>query len=160
MIKERIGNLVEEVTHGIIVHQVNAQGVMRSGIAKELREKYPSIFAAYAEVVKPNRPDHGKGLLGSVIPVEVIADKLIVVNLVAQQFYGREPPPGSPDNFTFTDYNALFEGFIEIDKLAHELKLPIHLPRIGCGLARGDWLVVKGIIEATLYPHDITIWTL
>ena len=32
------------VANGIIVHQVNAQGVMGSGLAKQIREKYPMAF--------------------------------------------------------------------------------------------------------------------
>lgn len=31
----------------IICHQVNCQGVMGSGVAKEVRERYPEVYYAY-----------------------------------------------------------------------------------------------------------------
>ena len=65
------------------------------------------------------------------------------------------------ENFRITD-----DGKIEIIKLwdivlkkiNHEYKgKRIGLPKIGCGLANGDWNVVKKIIEDRLKDCDVTI---
>ena len=46
MIKTVNGNILE-ATEDIICHQVNCQGVMGSGLAKQIRSKWPSVFADY-----------------------------------------------------------------------------------------------------------------
>lgn len=160
MIRERIGNLVEEVEHGIIVQQVNAQGAMGSGIAKQILDKWPIVFGEYSAIVHPQRKDKGKQYMGMTIPVEVVEDKIIVCNIVGQQFYGKVPPAGAPEDFIFTDYEALEEGLLAVGDIARDIKWPIHLPLIGCGLARGDWNVVRKIIERQLFDCDVTIWRL
>ena len=33
----------------IICHQVNCQGVMGSGVAKEVRERFPNVYEQYHE---------------------------------------------------------------------------------------------------------------
>ena len=49
-----VGNLLDEVTTGCIIHQVNAQGVMGSGIAWAIRERYPQVWTDYSSIIKPN----------------------------------------------------------------------------------------------------------
>ena len=34
----------------LICHQVNCQGVMGSGIAKQVREKYPKVYKEYKRI--------------------------------------------------------------------------------------------------------------
>jgi len=46
MIKYVRGNLLD-APQPIIVHQVNCQGVMGSGVAKAIRDKYPQAYQAY-----------------------------------------------------------------------------------------------------------------
>lgn len=36
----------------------------------------------------------------------------------------------------------------------------VHMPRIGCGLAGGDWSVVESIINRTLKDVDVTVYDL
>lgn len=36
----------------IICHQVNCQGVMGSGVAKEVRERYPKVYEQYHEFMR------------------------------------------------------------------------------------------------------------
>ena len=40
------GNLLDAQTT-IIGHQVNCQGVMGSGVAKQIKEKWPGVFSHY-----------------------------------------------------------------------------------------------------------------
>ena len=46
MIKHIKGNIFEQ-NADVICHQVNCQGVMASGVAKQVREKYPWVYATY-----------------------------------------------------------------------------------------------------------------
>ena len=46
MIETRKGNLLEQ-TKGVIIHGCNCQGVMSSGIALQIRNKWPGVFETY-----------------------------------------------------------------------------------------------------------------
>lgn len=46
MIKSIKGNILN-VTEGIIVQQVNCHGIMGAGLAKQIRDKWPSAYDSY-----------------------------------------------------------------------------------------------------------------
>lgn len=46
MLKHIKGDIFESGAQ-VILHQVNCQGVMGSGVAKQVREKYPIVFEYY-----------------------------------------------------------------------------------------------------------------
>ena len=48
IIKYYDGNVVDS-TAPIIAHQVNFEGIMGAGVAKNIREKYPDIMKDYQE---------------------------------------------------------------------------------------------------------------
>lgn len=148
----KVGSLLDEVKTGIILQQVNAQGVMGSGIAKSIRDRWESVWLAYAQKMGApyTQSSGGTHLLGTIIPVEVEPD-LWVINVVGQQFFGR-------DARRYTSYDALDKGLLEVKRwtLEHP-RLDIHHPTIGCGLGGGKWKIVQAIIEAHLGP-DTTLW--
>ena len=68
----------------IICHQVNCQGVMNSGVAKAIREKWPEVYESYKAIC-----NHHKGteeeMLGLMWAVD-ISNGRYVVNLFTQLF--------------------------------------------------------------------------
>lgn len=87
--------------------------------------------------------------IGSVQEEMVEAKKIMVVNCYTQYHYGGQIP---------LDYDALR---LCMRKLNHTFKgKHILSPKIGCGLAGGDWNVVKEIIKKELKDCNITIVTL
>jgi O-acetyl-ADP-ribose deacetylase (regulator of RNase III) len=42
--------------------------------------------------------------------------------------------------------------------LAHELGASVHMPRIGCGLAGGDWSKVEPLITRRLTDKGIAVY--
>lgn len=158
--KTNIGNIVAGATEGIILQQVNAQGVMGSGVAGVIRAWWPQVFDEYAKVVGPayTQLESGRLLLGTVIPVKV-SPKLWVVNIVGQQFFGKDPSlrPGG----RYTSYDALANGLQEVRKFAKANQLTtIHYPLIGCGLGGGKWPIVSSIIDTELESFDRNLWVL
>lgn len=162
-----IGNIVNEVKEGIIVQQVNAQGVMGSGVAKDIRDKWPVVWEEYSRIVVPYPGDRGASVMGMMIPVQVDTN-LWVCNVVGQQYYGREPnkqPYGR-----YTSYDALANGLAKVNTFALEnfiiendwwMHRPtIHFPLIGCGLGGGDWRIVSRIIETQLNGFKKNLWVL
>lgn len=148
----KYGDLLREVTAGIIVQQVNAQGVMGSGFALAVRSKWPQVYEEYAKVVGPvySQPGEGHHFLGKVIYVEV-EPGLFIANLVGQQFFGRTGE-------RFTSYDALDAGFRDIYNFALLRDLSVHYPLIGCGLGGGEWAIVSAIINARLDRINHTLW--
>ena len=134
------------IDRGIIVHQVNCQGVMGAGLAKAIGKRWPKVKAAYLNKVAQSR-QYNEPLLGDAFLV--YADKgkstdLIIANLFGQDRYGRDR--------CCTDYNALETALCSLDdwNTGQAYKLPIYLPYgLGCGLAGGDWEIVRSLIEDT-----------
>ena len=50
MVRIVTGNILEADDRNIIIQQVNCQGVMNSGIARQIRNKYPGVFDSYKKI--------------------------------------------------------------------------------------------------------------
>jgi len=129
-----------------IVHQVNCQGVMGSGIAKSIRHRFPTVYAEY----KAYCMDFGvsSDMLGYIQIIEV--NGIEVCNLFSQDRY-------FPRGQKHTSYDALFDGFESIKSLHVG---DIAMPKIGCGLGGGDWKIVSAIIESVFDDRDVYIYEL
>lgn len=136
------GNLLD-VTHGIITHQVNCKGVMGAGLAKSLRNKYPSIYPSYRKYC----------LSGQFTPgmVQFIkqSESLYVCNLAGQYGYGVDRQ--------HTNYRDVAEALPKLYRFSVERSLPVYIPYLmGCNLGGGDWITVLGLIEK-LCPNAIIL---
>lgn len=132
------------VDRGIILHQVNCMGVMGTGIAKAIRDKYPVVFSAYTKHCFGKTP---WSLLGNFQLVQVSQD-LYIGNVFGQQRYGRSTRQ--------TDYDAVQESLIQmrVDIHPHLEHLPIFYPKMGCVNAGGDWNIVSAILNECLDGLD------
>lgn len=141
------GNLLD-ATRGIIVHGCNAQGKMASGVAKDVRARYPQAYDAYMKEYETN------GLkLGKIVWVRVSDNPLLgIANAITQQFYGRDP------NRVYVNYDAVATVFDEIGKIARKHSLPVHYPKIGAGLGNGDWSIIEPIINNALEGVEHHLW--
>jgi O-acetyl-ADP-ribose deacetylase (regulator of RNase III) len=142
------GNILDAES-GIIGHQVNCQLRMGAGLGGQIRAKYPTVYQEYLKM-SPFLPDN---LLGKCQIVTVKPGELFVANLFGQWHY-------YPRNRVHTDYGALCAAmkalFFWWKNNCHE-NFPIFLPSgIGCGLAGGDWNVVKSMIEEQI-PNAIIV---
>ena len=149
--KTEVGQILEDVKQGMIVQQVNAQGVMGGGIALAIREKWPLVWDTYSSVIKQRTPDKGASYMGMVIYVQA-ARGLYIANIVSQQFFGR-------DGKRYTSYDALDIGLNKVRDFAERNNIDhIHYPLIGCGLGGGDWSIVSAIIDKNLDTMNHTFW--
>jgi O-acetyl-ADP-ribose deacetylase (regulator of RNase III) len=150
------GDLLE-VKNGILAHGVNCQGVMGSGVALGIRNKYPSVYEAYSRTALLGEYDPDC-LLGTVQVVSTLpdgvydpkGDTVLVANIFTQNKYGK-------DGKRYLDYEALYVGFEKLYKRSVLYDLPLCIPKIGCGLAGGDWGVVSVMIEKA-YPKDVYVY--
>jgi hypothetical protein len=70
----------------VICHQVNCQGVMGSGIAKQIRERYPSVYEDYRALCETYEPSE---LLGCVFSRNV-RDEIRIDNLFSQENFSND----------------------------------------------------------------------
>lgn len=130
---------ITSITKGVIMHQVNCQNVMGSGVAKALYTKYPQVkseFHKLAEIY--DNPQKRYGMFQSV----TIANELIICNSYSQMNYGFDK------NVRYTNETLLINNLRRLDEYAKERQLPAYVPEyIGCGLGNGDWDTIKDYIE-------------
>lgn len=139
---------------GIIVHICNNVGAWGAGFVLALSKKWPAPELVYRGMKE--RP------LGSVgfVAVEHFPNgewKLGVANLIGQDGIGfsKGKPP--------IRYDAVFNGLQTVAGWCEQLsETTIHMPRIGCGLAGGDWRVIEALVNVTLIDKgiDVTVYDL
>lgn len=132
-----------DVTEGIIAHQTNCLGVMGSGVAAIVRQRYPEAFQAYAELCQRNGPGT---LLGMVQPVQV-TPRLTVLNVFGQAAFGSKGRN--------TSYDATADAWEKIgERFEGET---IHIPYLmGCALGGGDWDIYEKIVD-TFHPNTVAV---
>lgn len=143
MIIQTVKGDIRNADRGFIVSGCNAQNKNGSGLARSLAEKWPVVKQDYHDVYYRDQFFQ----LGSIHPVKV-EDNLTVINLISQEYYGY-------DGDVYVSYSAIEVGFTNIVRLIRKLNqldpsIPkiIHIPKIGCGLAGGNWDKVKGILKS------------
>jgi O-acetyl-ADP-ribose deacetylase (regulator of RNase III) len=153
MINYVVGDLLE-AKEDIIVHQVNCQGKMGSGIALQIKNKFPSAYDDYMTLfkTKKSRPD----LLGDV-RITMIKDESkckYIVHLFGQEYYGY-------DGKRYTNYEALYKGLQYIKDQANGHKKTVAIPyKIGSDRGGADWEIVLKMIEKIFEDYSVTIYKL
>lgn len=127
------GNLLDS-NCDYICHQVNCQGVMGSGIARQIRERWPEVYEEYKKLCDSWYPDD---LLGGI----QIAGH--VVNMFSQDSFGY-------DGRRYTSYDAFVECLLKFRNYI-PYGCTIGFPKnIGCGLGGGNWQIISTMIEEIL----------
>lgn len=118
-----------------------------------LSRRWPEPERAYRSWYR-SRASNGFGL-GAVQLVEC-EPGLWVANLVGQHGVRR---PGSKAPAPVR-YEAIGQALAALGERAVALGASVHMPRIGCGLAGGEWLRIEPLIAAGLCEQgvDVTVY--
>ncbi|MEK5030849.1 Appr-1-p processing protein [Paenibacillus sp. FSL R7-0302] len=136
-----------EAREDFLGHQVNCQGVMGSGIAKILRDRYPNLYPEYKKYCDQHTSD---GLLGHCQLVQT--GEKYTANLFGQLNYGRS-------KIRYTDYAALEQALTTLKIETQAKGLSVALPyNMGCGLANGEWSVVEQMIGKVFADYEVTLY--
>lgn len=149
MITYKKGNLLD-TPDMLIAHGCNAQGVMGSGVAKAIRDKYPKAFDDYQQAVYDFK--YPRNHLGRMIS-SAQPDGRIILNCVTQDQYGK-------DGKKYVSYDAIDTCMNKIQKGMFGLSTNVSMPKIGAGLGGGEWSIIEAIINHRLHDYNVTIWTL
>lgn len=152
MIRYRKGDLIKLAKQGefdIIAHGCNCFCTMNSGIARQIKQVFPGSFKAD---LRTNRADRSK--LGQTTSYYDTLDDVVIINMYTQYNYGRDP------DTQYVDYTAVRSCMKHLKAYADSCinNTPrIGLPKIGAGLANGDWKVISKIIEEELEDYQVTV---
>ena len=133
----------------IIAHGCNCFNTWGAGIARQMRIAHTEAFDADWATSRGDREKMGTF-------TTAISHGRRVFNLYTQYSYGN--------NTKHCDYQAIrsslqaMREYLEVWGETESSK--IGLPKIGCGLAGGDWDIVKGIIEDVFVNVDVYIYVL
>ena len=144
MIKYIDGDVVRDAEKfDLIAHCCNCYCTMGSGVAPLIKAKFPE---AYEVDCATKSGDITK--LGTIS--HTVKSPVIVVNIYGQYgYWGRKV--GKMD----LNYDALRSGFKLIKEKFTGKR--IGLPKLGAGLAGGDWSIIEKIIEEELKDEDVTV---
>lgn len=152
---------IVETGKRVIAHIVNDEGAWGKGFVNAVSAKWAEPEAYYRKQAK-----FAKGFkLGEVQWVFVDLD-LAVCNMIAQHglYNPKNPVPLRYDALDRC-LNKLAEGARAVAGMSdgsssERHKLSVHMPRIGCGLARGDWSRVSELIAENLWDIDVYVYDL
>lgn len=162
VIKGDLVQMAEKGTFNVIVHGCNCFYTMGAGIAKQLADKWPDVLGVdKAYTTKGDILKLGKYTICFVASEDnPLITRLQVINAYTQFQYGAPShlkhvrPP--------VDYLAIEKVFTQLNKVYGTKKgtynnVRMGIPKIGAGLAGGDWEQIEKIINAVTPDLDITL---
>lgn len=151
----------------IIAHQVNCHGKMGSGVALQVKRKYPNVYNEYLKVCSHD-------MLGKIqmVPVHckwngyhsgsllIPKYERFICNMFAQNNYGHDY-----NHVQYTNVEALEKCMRELWFVVHaknnnfgdKIAMPY---KIGCCRGGADWNTVYGLIEKIFSDCEVELWKL
>ena len=137
----------------VIAHSCNCQNVMGAGIAKQIKERFPQAFEADTECYNNEYNEGGnwKVRIGDYSKAEIESKFLLnnkgrIYNLYTQSGYSTKKREVNYEYF-WRALKAMQEDLISIQEETGQPQV-LGLPYgISCGLAGGNWKIIKAIIE-------------
>jgi O-acetyl-ADP-ribose deacetylase (regulator of RNase III) len=130
-----------------IVHVCNDIGAWGAGFVLAISKRWSQPEIQYKNWCKSRM----NFTLGFVQPVRVSED-ITVINMIGQKGIRRF------NNMIPLKYDALETCLTKVAGYCKRNNMSIHMPRIGCGLAGGDWNKVEAIINKTLISNGLEVF--
>lgn len=134
----------------VLVHVCNDVGKWGAGFVLAVSRRWKSPEREYRNWFEATDGTFG---LGEVQFVAVESD-MWVANLIGQHGI-RHTKAGPP-----VRYDAVRKGLAKVADFAMPKEASVHMPRIGAGLAGGDWPTIEGIVTAELAGIAVTVYDL
>jgi hypothetical protein len=131
----------------IVIHCCNNLGAWGSGFVIALNERFGT---EPRKIYKENSLE-----LGDVSLYYNEKENIGVYNIIGQDGVV------SRDNPKPIRYDAIYDGCERVLKDANEKfgnRWEIHMPKMGSGLAQGNWSVIRTIVEQVFSKHGIDVW--
>lgn len=132
----------------VIMHQANCFSTMGAGIARSIAIQHKEVYLADKNLELTPKERFGKYSMATT------ENAITFVNLYGQFSFGS----GLKTNYEMLE--KAIDLFFTESKYNNEVNLDkVGLPyKIGCGLAGGNWSVVKNILEKQSEKHSIDLF--
>lgn len=135
----------------LIAHGVNCRGGFGKGVAGQISSKYPQVRESYLKKYKANGWSLGD------IQLVRVNDTRWFANCATQDNYWN---PGNPRQI-YADYGAITVCMKKLSEvLIEHAGWKLAMPKIGAGLAGGDWVKIEAIINNVFPTESVTVYTL
>ena len=141
------GDLIQLAKAGkfdVIVHGCNCFCTMGAGIAKAIKDNFPEAYKIDRESEYGARSKLGTG---TIVNIRLFNNTITIVNGYTQYNYKGKKP--------LVEYDAVRTLFRNVKERFGGKR--IGYPKIGAGLAGGDWEIIKNIIDEELLGEDHTL---
>lgn len=146
-VKGNLITLAKEKKFDAIAHQANCFCTMRSGIAPQIAAAFPTAYEADQNTKRGDAWKMGTCSMG-----QDPESGTFVFNVYGQYGWNRNFPAYG------TNHEKLREGLVHMEEICNGLGLEtIGFPKIGCGLAGGNWSRVLLMIEEIFEGYEVTI---
>lgn len=133
----------------VIVHVCNDIGAWGAGFVKALSKRWPEPERSYRLWYQSCKPASMPLGMWKLVYVE---DDVFVANLIGQDGI-RTTKEGLPP----VRYGAISHGLESLGEYCRRQGWSVHMPRIGCGLAGGQWSEIEPIINDTLIAKGVPV---
>ena len=129
----------------VLAHGCNCIGGFGAGIALQFAKHHPKSKEAYLKKYNTSGWNLGE--------VQLVKDSnRIIANCATQFGYGKYG-----NKKIHADYNAIETCMKKLYRFCKENNKSIAIPKIGAGLAGGDWKIISKIIEKIFTDLEIEI---
>lgn len=142
-------------TDKIIVHGCNSHGIMGSGVAKIVKDKFPEAFEEYERACRKHVKSRNV-LLGTNVYALTQDGNRHIVNAITQLDMGPAP-------HRWVSYDAVDDCMWSLAKdltAVGRKGEPISMPQIGAGLGGGNWMVIEAIVASRLQDFPVNVYIL
>lgn len=123
----------------IIAHCCNNKGGWGKGFVLALSKRWAEPEANYRSWAKgPNELN-----MGAVSFAEIPNENITVANIIGQDGYRKT----YQDKTVHVKYDAIRSGLKTVFLRAAHTNASVHMPRMGCGLAGGEWTEIEKILS-------------
>jgi O-acetyl-ADP-ribose deacetylase (regulator of RNase III) len=135
----------------VIAHGCNIRGKFGSGVAAQIARRFPEVKRAYLKKFREARDDPAGGWHLGDIQLVITDSGKIVVNMATQDGYGR--------GGIHVDYDAVGTCFGSLLDYCHRMgpAYGLAIPKVGAGLAGGDWGRIESIIAGHLETRNVEV---
>jgi len=141
------GDLLQLALDGhfdVIIHGCNCFCTMDAGIAASIKLEFPEALSADAATKKGDKNKLGKY---SYVTISRDGHTMAIINAYTQYNYSGKN--------VLVNYDAVKTLFAHLKKEYTGKRMGY--PKIGAGLAGGDWNIISGIIDKELSEEDHTL---
>lgn len=157
MIKYVSGNLVTSDCD-VIIHGCNCFHTMGGGIAREISDTYPEAYEADKKTAYRDRRKLGTISYCRTINKNFPEKPLYIINAYTQYDFGRR------EGSVYVDYDAVRSSLEKVNDMFSPKvfgeTFKIGLPKIGAGLAQGDWNILEKIVNEAFSGRTVYVYQL